>query len=142
MIEIDKHYIIEARFKKRVTEVEFYEKNDDTILYDTLWRNGEFRIVPATTGECEYIQKFIDLDEDSFEEFDLNTFYEMEMEGTFDGCSTDFRGDITEDLQDQMDESDLSVYEYLTEELDYEHTDTEYYINGPIDVEEVEAREM
>ena len=71
MIEIDKHYIIEARFKKRVTEVEFYEKNDDTILYDTLWRNGEFRIAPATTGECEYIQKFIDLDEDSFEEFDL-----------------------------------------------------------------------
>jgi len=142
MIEIDKHYIIEARFKKRVTEVEFYEKNDDTILYDTLWRNGEFRIVPATQGECDYIQKFIDLDEDSFEEFDLNTFYEMEMEGTFDGCSTDFRGDITEDLQDEMDESDLSVHEYLTEELDYEHTDTEYYINGPIDVEEVEAREM
>ena len=140
MIEIGKHYIIEARFKKRVTEVEFYEKNDDTILYDTLWRNGEFRIEPATTGECEYIQKFIDLDEDSFEEFDLNTFYSMEMEGTFDGCSTDFRGDITEELQEEIDESDLSVYEYLTEELEYEHTDTEYYINGPIDVEEVEAR--
>ena len=140
MIEIGKHYIIEARFKKRVTEVEFYEKNDDTILYDTLWRNGEFRIEPATTGECEYIQKFIDLDEDSFEEFDLNTFYSMEMDGTFDGCSTDFRGDITEELQEEIDESDLSVYEYLTEELEYEHTDTEYYINGPIDVEEVEAR--
>jgi hypothetical protein len=141
MIEIGKHYIIEARFKKRVTEVEFYEKNDDTILYDTLWRNGEFRIEPATTGECEYIQKFIDLDEDSFEEFDLNTFYSMEMDGTFDGCSTDFRGDITEELQEEIDESDLSVYEYLTEELEYEHTDTEYYINGPIDVREVEARE-
>ena len=140
MIEINKHYIIEARFKKRVTEVEFYEKNDDTILYDTLWRNGEFRIVPATTGECEYIQKFIDLYEDSFEEFDLNTFYEMEMDGTFDGCSTDFRGDITEELQEEIYESDLSVHEFL-EELDYEHTDTEYYINGPIDVREVEARE-
>ena len=143
MIEIGKHYIIEARFKKRVTEVEFYEKfgGDDTILYDTLWRNGEFRIEPATQGECDYIQKFIDLDEDSFEEFDLNTFYSMEMDGTFDGCSTDFRGDITEELEDEIYESDLSVYEYLTEELEYEHTDTEYYINGPIDVREVEARE-
>lgn len=141
MIEIDKHYIIEARFKKRVTEVEFYEKNDDTILYDTLWRNGEFRIAPATQGECDYIQKFIDLDEDSFEEFDLNTFYSMEMDGTFDGCSTDFRGDITEELEDEINESDLSVHEYLTEDLEYEHTDTEYYINGPIDVREVEARE-
>ena len=140
MIEIGKHYIIEARFKKRVTEVEFYEKNDDTILYDTLWRNGEFRIEPATQGECDYIQKFIDLDEDSFEEFDLNTFYSMEMDGTFDGCSTDFRGDITEELQEEIYESDLSVHEFL-EELDYEHTDTEYYINGPIDVREVEARE-
>ena len=139
MIEIGKHYIIEARFKKRVTEVEFYENNDNTILYDTLWRNGEFRIVPATQGECDYIQKFIDLDEDSFEEFDLNTFYSMEMDGTFDGCSTDFRGDITEELQEEIYESDLSVHEFL-EELDYEHTDTEYYINGPIDVREVEAR--
>ena len=140
MIEIGKQYIVEARFKKRVTEVEFYENNDNTILYDTLWRNGEFRIEPSTQGECDYIQKFIDLDEDSFEEFDLNTFYSMEMEGTFDGCSTDFRGDITEELQDEIYDSDLSVHDYL-EELDYEHTDTEYYINGPIDVREVEARE-
>ena len=142
MIEIDKHYVIEARFKKRVSEVEFYEKDDDTILYDTLWRNGEFRVTPATQGECDYIQKFIDLDEDSFDEFDLNTFYDMEMDGTFDGISTDFRGDITEELEDQIyvGTGELSVHEYLTEELDYEHTDTEYYINGPIDVREVEAR--
>ena len=140
MIEIGKQYIVEARFKKRVTEVEFYENNDNTILYDTLWRNGEFRIEPSTQGECDYIQKFIDLDEDSFEEFDLNTFYSMEMDGTFDGCSTDFRGDITEELQEEIYESDLSVHEFL-EELDYEHTDTEDYINGPIDVREVEARE-
>ena len=72
-IEVDKSYIIEARFKKRVSEVEFYEKDDNTILYDTLWRNGEFRVTPATEGECNYIQKFIDLDENSFDEFDLNT---------------------------------------------------------------------
>jgi hypothetical protein len=137
-IEIDKSYIIEARFKKRVSEVEFYEKDDDTILYDTLWRNGEFRVIPATEGECNYIQKFIDLDEDSFDEFDLNTFYDMEMSGTFDGISTDFRGDVTEELEDQIyvGTGELSVHEYLTEELGYEHTDTEYYINGPIDVRE------
>lgn len=136
MIEIDKSYIIEARFKKRVSEVEFYEKDNDTILYDTLWRNGEFRVTPATEGECNYIQKFIDLDEDSFDEFDLNTFYDMEMDGTFDGISTDFRGDVTEELEDQIyvGTGELSVHEYLTEELGYEHTDTEYYINGPIDV--------
>ena len=139
-IEIGKHYIIEASFKKRVTEVEFYKKNDDTILFDTLWRNGEFRIEPTSQGECDYIQKFIDLDEDSYDEFDLNVFISMEMEGTFDGCSTDFRGDITKDLQDEIYESDLSVHEYLTEELKYEHTDTEYYINSSIDVREVEKR--
>ena len=139
-IEIGKHYIIEASFKKRVTEVEFYKKNDETILFDTLWRNGEFRIEPTLQGECDYIQKFIDLDKDSHDEFDLNVFVSMEMEGTFDGCSTHFRGNITKDLQDQIYESDLSVHEYLTEELKYEHTDTEYYINGPIDVREVEKR--
>jgi len=139
-IEIGKHYIIEASFKKRVTEVEFYKKNDGAILFDTLWRNGEFRIEPTSQGECDYIQKFIDLDEDSYDEFDLNVFISMEMEGTFDGCSTDFRGDITKDLQDKIYESDLSVHEYLTEELKYEHTDTEYYINGSIDLREVEKR--
>ena len=139
-IEIGKHYIIEASFKKRVTEVEFYKKNDETILFDTLWRNGEFRIEPTLQGECDYIQKFIDLDKDSHDEFDLNVFVSMEMEGTFDGCSTYFRGNVTKDLQDQIYESDLSVHEYLTEELKYEHTDTEYYINGPIDVREVEKR--
>ena len=139
-IELGKHYIIEASSKKRVTEVEFYEKDDNTILFDTLWRNGEFRIEPTSQGECDYIQKFIDLDEDSYEEFDLNVFVSMEMEGTFDGCSTDFRGDITKDFKDEIYESDLSVHEYLTEELKYEHTDTEYYINGPIDVREVEKR--
>ena len=137
-IEIDKSYIIESRFKKRVSEVEFYEKDDDTILYDTLWRNGEFKVTPATEGECNYIQKFIDLDENSFDEFDLNTFYDMEMYGTFDGISADFRGDMTMDLEDEVLSSELSVHEYLTEELDYEHTDTEYYINGPIDVREEE----
>lgn len=141
MIEVDKSYVIEARWKKRVSEVEFYEKNDDVILYDTLWRNGEFRVTPATQGECDYIQKFIDLEDDSFDEFDLNTFYEMEMDGTFDGISTDFRGDITEEIQDELEDSELSVHEYLTEELGYEHTDTEYYINGPIAVREVEKRE-
>jgi hypothetical protein len=139
-IKLGKHYIIEASSKKRVTEVEFYEKDDKTILFDTLWRNGEFRIEPTSQGECDYIQKFIDLDEDSYEEFDLNVFVSMEMEGTFDGCSTDFRGDITKDFKDEIYESDLSVHEYLTEELKYEHTDTEYYINGPIDVREVEKR--
>lgn len=142
MIEVDKCYVIEARWKKRVSEVEFYEKDDDVILYDTLWRNGEFRVTPATQGECDYIQRFIDLEDDSFDEFDLNTFYEMEMDGTFDGISTDFRGDITEELEDQIyvGTGELSVHEYLTEELGYEHTDTEYYINGPIAVREVEKR--
>ena len=146
MIEVGKVYIVEARFKKRVTEVEFYEKSEgqygetETILYDTLWRNGEFEIEPATEGECKYIQKFIDLDEDSFDEFDLNTFYDMQMYGTFDGCSTDFRGDITEEIQDELEDKELSVHEYLTEELGYELTDTEYYINGPIDVREVEKK--
>ena len=63
----------------------------------------------------------------------------MEMLGTFDGISTDFRGDMTEELEDQIyvGTGEMSVHEYLTEELGYEQTDTEYYINGPIDVREV-----
>ena len=55
------------------------------------------------------------------------------MRGTFDACSDDFRGDITNEIRDSIDDSGQTVYEYLTEN-DWDHNDTEYYITGSIDV--------
>jgi len=134
MVKIGEKYIVEARFKKRVSQVEFFEDSDGKeILYDTVWRNGEFLIEPKSEHEVKYIQKFIDLPESSFEEFDLNSFEEAEMRGTFDACSDDFRGDITNEIRDSIDDSGQTVYEYLTEN-DWDHNDTEYYITGSIDV--------
>jgi hypothetical protein len=142
MLEVGKQYIIEARFKKRVTEVEFFEKDDNEILVDTVWRNAEFR-VEMHEDDVEYIQKFIDLDEESFDEFSLDalTGY-FEMESTWDGCSMDLsRGDWTEELVEQVQEDEEPYYVYL-EENGWDQTDTQYYVNGPIDIREVESREM
>tara|TARA_B110000858_G_scaffold94415_1_gene108796 strand:- start:119 stop:532 length:414 start_codon:yes stop_codon:yes gene_type:complete len=135
MIKIGGKYIVEARFKKRVSQVEFFEdSNGKEILYDTVWRNGEFLIEPLSEHEVEYIQKFVALPENSFEEFDLNGFEESEMRGTFDACADDFRGDITDEIKESIESSGLTVYEYLTEN-GWDHNDTEYYINGAIDIE-------
>ena len=60
MVKIGEKYIVEARFKKRVSQVEFFEDSDGKeILYDTVWRNGEFLIEPKSEHEVKYIQKFI-----------------------------------------------------------------------------------
>lgn len=135
MIEVGKKYLIEARVKKRVTQVEFFvNSSGKKILYDTVYRNGEFMVQPQSDGEAKYIQKFVELDESSFEEFDLNTLYEFEMRGTFDASADHFRGDITDQIEENIESSEQTVYEYLTEN-GWDHNDTEYYINGAIDIE-------
>jgi hypothetical protein len=91
-------------------------------------------VQPQSDGDAKYIQNFVELDESSFEEFDLNSLYEFEMLGTFDASADHFRGDITDQIEENIESSEQTVYEYLTEN-GWDHNDTEYYINGAIDIE-------
>ncbi|MDC0367726.1 hypothetical protein OAM91_02915 [Gammaproteobacteria bacterium] len=137
MIEVGKKYLIEARAKKRVTQVEFFvNSSGKKILYDTVYRNGEFMVQPQSDGEAKYIKKFVELDDSSFEEFYLNTLYEFEMRGTFDASADYFRGDITNQIEEDIESSEQTVYEYLTKN-GWDHNNTEYYINGAIDIEPI-----
>ena len=137
-IEIGKEYLVEHAIKKSVTEVETYEKEYDTLQITTLWRGGEFVVTPQTDEEVDLLEQFQDGVEG--ETLCMNDFEEMEMSGTFDGCSEDFSGDVPENFDEELDkawdEDDLSRHEYL-EENGWDHTDTEYFIYGQIEVSEV-----
>lgn len=137
-IEIGKEYLVEHAIKKSVTEVETYEKEYDTLQITTLWRGGEFVVTPQTEEEVDLLEQFRDGVEG--ETLCMNDFEEMEMSGTFDGCSEDFSGDVPENFDEELekawDEDDLSRHEYL-EENGWDHTDTEYFIYGQIEVSEV-----
>ena len=137
-IEIGKEYLVEHAIKKSVTEVETYEKEYDTLQITTLWRGGEFVVTPQTEEEVDLLEQFQDGVEG--ETLCMNDFEEMEMSGTFDGCSEDFSGDVPENFDEELDkawdEDDLSRHEYL-EENGWDHTDTEYFIYGQIEVSEV-----
>ena len=137
-IEIGKEYLVEHAIKKSVTEVETYEKEYDTLQITTLWRGGEFVVTPQTDEEVDLLEQFRDGVEG--ETLCMNDFEEMEMSGTFDGCSEDFSGDVPENFDEELekawDEDDLSRHEYL-EENGWDQTDTEYFIYGQIEVSEV-----
>lgn len=137
-IEIGKEYLVEHAIKKSVTEVETYEKEYDTLQITTLWRGGEFVVTPQTDEEVDLLEQFQDGVEG--ETLCMNDFEEMEMSGTFDGCSEDFSGDVPENFDEELekawDDDDLSRHEYL-EENGWDHTDTEYFIYGQIEVSEV-----
>ena len=86
-IEIGKEYLVEHAIKKSVTEVETYEKEYDTLQITTLWRGGEFVVTPQTEEEVDLLEQFQDGVEG--ETLCMNDFEEMEMSGTFDGCSVE-----------------------------------------------------
>lgn len=136
-IQIGKEYIVENAIKKSVTEVETYEKGYDTLHVETLWRGGEFSVTPQDEEEVEILRAF----EDGVEgqTLCLSDFQEMEMCGTFDGCSEDFTGDVPENfeelLEDAWAQDELSRHEYL-EENGWDQTDTEYFIYGQIEIAE------
>ena len=135
MIEVGKKYLIKTKIKKSVTQIEFFENSSGkTILYDTVYRSGEFMVMPGDEDEVKYLQKFVELNEDSFEKFDLSNLYEFEMRETFDLSADLIRGDITDKIEEGIENSGQTIYDYLTEN-GWDHNDTEYYINGAIDIE-------
>ena len=59
MIEVGKKYLIKTKIKKSVTQIEFFENSSGkTIFYDTVYRSGEFMVMPGDEDEVKYLQKF------------------------------------------------------------------------------------
>jgi len=144
-IEIGKRYIVSALHKKTLEEQEHYCKDMDEMIVTTLWRNGEFWIKVKDSDEQEYLQSYVG--EEGVENFRVDQepflphyFDEWEMDGTFDGCSEDFNGDVPDNLFEELDKAwddGLCRSEYL-EEIGFDHTDTNYFICGAVDVEETD----
>jgi len=132
MIPIDKPVLVRAKNKKSLVEVERYEdENYNEITVTTLWRNGEFQITCDSLKEARLLQDYFNC-KDGTEINLYEEFSDVEMCGTFDGISVDFEGDC-ELLEEAQETDDDFYYSTWLEENGYEHTDTEYYIYGPVE---------
>lgn len=135
--EIGKAYNIGNKYKKSVEEFQFLRKDngDEHFVIETLWRSGEWRIIPQNEDECQILQDAYD-NEETMEV----CFEDMEFLYTDDGIYEEFKwyGNLTENAEEQerlqegfWDEGFL----FLEEEGFYE-LDPEVYIIGGIRAEE------
>ena len=103
MIEVGKKYLIKTKIKKSVTQIEFFENSSGkTILYDTVYRSGEFMVMPGDEDEVKYLQKFVELNEDSFEKFDLRIVGLITGQGWIHLLSPGIDASCHVDCQDSM----------------------------------------
>tara|TARA_B100000123_G_scaffold270485_1_gene248414 strand:+ start:767 stop:1300 length:534 start_codon:yes stop_codon:yes gene_type:complete len=147
-IEVGKTYQIDPLYKKSLVEIEQFRHEDGRMLNtEVLWRGGTFHIKITNQEEADELQGCIGEDGDMW---DYESFEEIEMDSTFDGCSEDFifyGNHFTEEEQEQMNEayeaqmeSDdwMSRYEWL-EDQGFESLGCNWIIEGGLQVEESET---
>lgn len=134
MIPLDEQVLICAKHKKSLVEREIYEKDGDELFVDTLWRNGEFAITCHALSEARLLEDHFKTTDHNMELCLNDHFDEWEMHGTFDGCSMDFYGDGSEEIEQAQEEGDDDWYYHTwLEENGWEQVDTKYYIYGGVE---------
>lgn len=137
-IEAGKRYAITPQFKKSVEDIEFFrnEETREQISVTTLWRGGDYYIIPDNEEEVEMLESCI---EDG--EIEITAFGNWELGSTWDGvsldfevCATDKSSEEQENLIEQLEED----YWTWLEENEYDSYDCEIYIYNGIEVEEME----
>lgn len=137
IIEIGKEYAVSPRWKKSFEENEYWSNGDGKrITISTLWRGGTINITPQNDDEAAWLGQAIGHnDDDTFEPY---SFEEYEYDSAWDGVAVDlhFSGiddDEAERLQDGYDEEGTM----FLEEEGFDVEDSEVYMYGEIEVEEV-----
>jgi len=144
-IEIGKTYSLSAYNKKSLFEIEMFKNPDNGKMLNTevMWRNGTFIVRVEDLDEQIELEACIGEDGD---EFDYDSFSNIEMWDCFDGCSEDFvhygnhfteeeQEQLAEDYEEQLEGDDwMSRYEWL-EERGFESLGCNYVIHGGIEVE-------
>jgi hypothetical protein len=121
---------ITPKYKKSISDVQYYTKDDNEIVYIVYWRWGEFYLETSDDNPPD-----IDLDGD----IDLmNCGYDMTDFSTEDGISEDY------DFSDCDDETAKEVQEFLEENSIYELeeqgwsvTEAEMWIECEMEIEKV-----
>lgn len=119
---------VTPQWKKSIIERQFWTKDDNTFVYETCWRGGEFTVETEDDNPPE-LEPGVDI---------LNCGYDSEMVETFDGCSEDYDfDDCDEETQEWLEEflEDNSVFDL--EEHGWYSSDCEMIIDCEMNIERV-----
>ena len=129
-------YKVSTRYKKSVTEIEFFRKDDKTITYSTGWRWGYVTLlVPegvdlAAELDAEKLNEEVEIDGLGY---DIN---DREMD---DGCWDEWDyGDLDDEAIAAIEEAveeDGSAYGALVDVLEWDAVDSTLVFSGPLDIE-------
>jgi hypothetical protein len=134
--EIGKQYVIGNKYKKSVEEFSFLRKEEDcSFVIETLWRSGEWLIIPQNEDECKILQGAYDNEEDM-----EVCFEDMEFLYTDDGIYEEFKwyGNLENDEKEQerIQEGFYDEGYMFLESNGFTEQDPEVYIIGGIRAEE------
>ena len=117
---------VSTKYKKSITEKQFWTKDGKTIVYSTGWRWGYAR----------YAEKpEIDEDDEEVNIYELGDVIDQEQE---DGCWSDweFPDDMDEEEQEKLQEAYEEDYDEGLEGEGWVCDDTEMWFSGPLEIEE------
>jgi hypothetical protein len=117
---------VSTKYKKSITEKQFWTKDGKTIIYSIGWR----------WGYAKYAEKpDIDEDDDEVNIYELGNVIDQEQE---DGCWSDweFPDDMDEEEQEKLQEAYEEEYDEGLEGEGWVCDDTEMWFSGPLEIEE------
>jgi len=144
IIEIGKEYAVSPRYKKSFEENEYWtDGKGKRITITTLWRGGTINITPQNQDEAAWLSQAVSQEDDDI--FEPYSFEDYEYQSAWDGISVDlcFNGfdgndgdDLSEECQKIQDGYDEDSTMFLEEE-GFDIDDSEVFMYGELDVEEV-----
>lgn len=155
-LEIGKTYAVSPQWKKSLVEIEMFKhrENNKCVNIETCWRSGTFYIRVEDQDELEELQScmYVEGEQEEPEVWDYESYGNIEMGDTWDGCSEDWvfygSGDtewkdgeseaLEEQYQEDMDDDDndfFGFYDWL-EDKDYESLGCNYQIYNGVMIEQ------
>ena len=121
-------WMISNQEKKNVTETETWTKDGETLTHETGWRWGKWR-----TETAPDLSKY---DED--EGCDPCDLFDAEMDSTDDGCWEEWTwpDEVDEEEAERLEDIYNEDAEEGLENEDWVLDDTEYWVSGPLDIEQ------
>jgi hypothetical protein len=128
-------YKVSTRYKKSVTEIEFFRKDDKTITYSTGWRWGYVTLLVP-----EGVDLAAELDAENNDEVEIDELgYDINDRDLDDGCWDEWDyGDLDDEAIAAIDEAieeEGYAYGALVDVLGWEAVDSTLVFSGPLDIE-------
>ena len=119
---------LSTKYKKSITEKQFWTKDGKTIIYSTGWRWGYARYDDEPD---------VDMNLEDNEEVNIYDLGDVMDHSFDDGCWADweFPDDMDEEEQEQIQEAYDEDYDDGLYELGWECNDTEVWFSGPLELE-------